>query len=125
MKKADLIRLLGNVSAVQVQPIINILDEPVPVISVPTLVPTTEWKPKLHDQDKKSLGNEVRSMLNSYADWLIDYVPPAIKKVVNEKWESLKSTVLGYFVKQKEDVFEVEDPEYWRINYTKHRSMKR
>jgi hypothetical protein len=40
---------------------------------------------------------------------LINYVPPAIKKVVNEKWESMKSTVLGYFDKQEKDVFELKE----------------
>ena len=39
--------------------------------------------------------------MKSFADWLIRYVPPPVKKVVNEKWESEKSTVLGLFSLQK------------------------
>ena len=78
----------------------NLLDEPVPNIGVPVLQPTTASKPKLFRRVKESLsvlGNKIKSETNTFADWLISYVPEPIKKEVNEKVEALKSKVNSIF----------------------------
>ena len=98
MKKIDLVNMLRN----EHHPA-NVLDDPVPEINVPTLNPTVAMnRPPLG-----VLENKVRSELNSFTDWLISYVPPTVKKAVNEKWEALKSKVLGLFPKQKK--FEIRE----------------
>ena len=61
----------------------NLLDEPVPNIGVSVLQPTTASKTKFFRRVKESLsvlGNKIKSETNTFADWLISYVPEPIKK---------------------------------------------
>ena len=80
----------------------NLLDEPVPNIKVPVLQPTAASKPKLFSRVKQNfsvLGNKIKAETNTFADWLIGYVPEPIKKEVNKKVEVLKSHVNSIFDK--------------------------
>jgi len=57
------------------------MDAPVPDIRVPTLVPS-EYSPKSFF---KKIYNKTRSAINTFGDWLLSYIPPEPKKIVNEK----------------------------------------
>lgn len=85
---------------------VHILDQPVPNNQAAVL------EPKMYDGIKKSLeiiGNKVRSEINSFSDWIIDYVPDPVKKVVNERVEALKSTVNYLYNKLYKKKFEVRE----------------
>src|SRR5678816_3568364 len=88
LRKADLVALVssGPTQNVKTGHESNPLDAPVPDIKVPTLVPgkytpsSNTWKSHLTEAK-----NKVRSKLNTFADWLINYVVPREKKSVNER----------------------------------------
>src|SRR5688572_27416602 len=94
LRKADLValvssRLLQSVKTVHES---KLLDAPVPVIDVPTLVPgkyAPPWKSRFNNV-LTEVKNKVRSKLNTFSDWLINYVAPREKKPANEKLDSLK-----------------------------------
>src|SRR5688572_24100945 len=111
LRKADLVALLSfgptqNVKTVHES---DLLDAPVPDIKVPTLVPgkytppSNTWKSRLTE-----VKNKARSKLNTFADWLINYVAPREKKSVNERLDSLKSTISSIFSKINKPKFEIQ-----------------
>ena len=125
LKKNDLVRMLFEPPlSVVAQPLLDlpVFKPPLPVVIHPLSVldpplldsPVNDDSPVLlvptaAKEPEESLGNKVRSEMNSFADWLMSYIPPPVKKVVNKKWEALKSTVLGLFTKQKK--FEMRESE--------------
>src|SRR5688572_27071303 len=62
----------------------KLLDDPVPDIKVPTLVPgkytppSNIWKSRFNNVLTEA-KNKVRSKLNTFSDWLINYVAPREK----------------------------------------------
>ena len=73
---------------------VSLLDTPVPT-NKDLLTPLTpsKYKHKFVPQSLKSILSKVRVKINSFADWLLSYIPPETKKVVNEKLDSLKNRV--------------------------------
>src|SRR5688572_15558958 len=97
LRKADLVtflssRLLQSVKTVHES---NPPDAPVPDIKVPTFVPgkytppSNTWKSRFNNVLTEA-KNKVRSKLNTFSDWLINYGAPREKKSVNERLDSLK-----------------------------------
>src|SRR5688572_26446242 len=116
LRKADLVeflssRLLQSVKTVRES---NPLDALVPDIKVPTLVPdkytppSNTWKSRFNNVLTEA-KNKVRSKLNSFADWLVNYVAPREKKSANEKLDSLKSKISGIFSKINEKKFQIRE----------------
>ena len=101
LRKADLIAYVSSrlEHCVKTGRESNPLDAPVPDIKVPTLVPdkyTPPWKSRFNDVLTQA-KNKVRSKINSFADWLVNYVAPREKKPVNERLDSLKSKISSIF----------------------------
>src|SRR5688572_19130911 len=114
LRKTDLVtlissRLLQSVKTVHES---NPLDAPVPDIKVPTLVPgkyippSNTWKSRFNNVLTEA-KNKVRSKLNTFSDWVVNYVAPREKKPVNEKLESLQSKVLSIFSEFNKKKFEI------------------
>ncbi|XP_065667722.1 uncharacterized protein LOC136088013 [Hydra vulgaris] len=85
MKKDDLRNILRMDSE-------YLLDEPVPDISSTILAPSPF-------QPITQIRKEINKKINSFADWIVSYVPEPIKKVVNKKVDELKSTVSNLYQK--------------------------
>ena len=73
----------------------NILDAPIPEINVPILKPDAPVRSKSKSLNKVS--KPLRKEINKFADWIQSYVPPPIKKPVNERVERLKKRVNEIF----------------------------
>ena len=75
----------------------NLFDASVPDIPVPTLVPKympvpNPWK-RVFKRVLNDLGNNVRSKINSFSDWLISHIPSQVKKPTNKKLHDLITKV--------------------------------
>ena len=70
------------------------MDEPVPDIGVTTLSPTPFRRrvQSLKDTTRKVV-NKVKKKWNDFSDWIIDYVPPAIRVNPSSAIEKLKNYV--------------------------------
>src|SRR6218665_4114305 len=75
----------------------NIIDASVPDIQVPTLVPKYTAAPnpwnRVFKRVLKDLGNQVRSKINSFSDWLISHIPSQVKRPTNKKLQDLMTKV--------------------------------
>src|SRR6218665_1773192 len=79
----------------------NLFDASVPDIPVPTLVPKytpvpNPWK-SVFKRVLNDLGNNVRSKINSFSDWLINHIPSQVKKPTNKKLQDLITKVNSLF----------------------------
>ena len=81
-------------SALRNNNITTILDEPVPDIGVETLRPTPFRRrvQSLKDTARKVV-NKVKKEWNDFNDWIIDYVPPAIRVNPSSAIEKLKNYI--------------------------------
>ena len=119
LRKADLISmLLSHVNTKEKEK--NLLDDPVPDIGIPTLLPSRgiNFKNVLNE-----LRNNIRSNINSFSDWLINHIPPIITKPVNDKLESLKLKVSEIFQKMSEKKFEIRESKSAMKGFTKQYSI--
>ena len=73
---------------------VSLLDTPVPT-NKGLLTPLTpsKYMHKFVPQSLKFILSKVRVKINSFADWLLSYIPSQTKKVVNEKLELFKNRV--------------------------------
>src|ERR1043165_489146 len=116
LRKADLVALVSSrlMQSVQTGHESNPLDASIPDINVPTLVPTKytppskNWKSVFSDVLVET-KNKVRSKLNRFADWLINFVTPPERKPINERLASLKSKVSSIFSKINKTKFEIRE----------------
>ena len=86
------------------------LDTPVPT-NKDLLTPRTpsKYKHKFVPQSLKSISSKVRVKINSFADWLLSYIPPETTKVVIENLESLKNRVSEIYRGLSEEKKEPEE----------------
>ena len=71
-----------------------ILDEPVPDIGVPTLRPTPfRRRVQSLKETSRKVVNKVKKKWNDFHDWIIDYVPPAIRVNPSSVIEKLKNYI--------------------------------
>src|SRR5271165_3495004 len=101
LRKAELLHLLDGTRVGGANE--NIIDDPVPNIQVPTLTPSsyvpTSYVRKFYDGTK--------SAIKEFANWIVSYIPPEPKRIVNEKLEALKTKVNTIFNKLKK--FEIRE----------------
>ena len=100
----------------------NIIDTPIPDINIPTLIPNnyvTTSQRTLFNNVLSELKNKIRSNINLFSDWLINYIPPKITKTVNDKLESLKLTVSNLFKQMNDQKFEIQESESAMNGFTK------
>ena len=67
----------------------NILDSPVPEIKTPILKPVKATRVT----QLKSLADTAKDKLNKFADWIMAYVPPEVRKPANKRINALKKIV--------------------------------
>src|SRR5688572_5671500 len=131
LRKTDLVtlissRLLQSVKTVHES---NPLDAPVPDIKVPTLVPgkyippSNTWKSRFNNVLIEA-KNKVRSNLNTFSDWLINYVVPREKKSVDEKLNSLQSKISSIFNKINKKKFEILETASAIKGFTKRHTIQ-
>src|ERR1043165_998551 len=131
LRKADLVALVSSrlMQSVQTGLESNPLNASVPDIMVPTLVPTKytppskNWKSVFSDVLAET-KNKVRSKLNSFADWVINFVTPPERKPINERLESLKSKVSNIFSKINERKFEIRETATAIKGFTKRHTIE-
>src|SRR6218665_2479926 len=110
LRKADLITAInkhggGVIDNDEKKNKINLFDTPVPDNDKhPILTPNKYFPSPIKSSLNKiifnELKNKVRSKINSFADWIIGFIPkPEQKLAINQKLESLKSYVKSLFVK--------------------------
>ena len=117
LRKADLITAIskqgGGVMDNDEKKKINLLDTPVPDNGKhPILTPNKYFPSPIKSSLNKSIFNElknkVRSKINSFADWIVNFIPkPEQKLAINQKLESLKSNVKSLFVKVHTKKFKI------------------
>ena len=72
----------------------NIMDESVPDIGVPTLSPTPfRRRVQSLKETSRKVVNKVKKKWNDFHDWIIDYVPPAIRVNPSLAIEKLKNHI--------------------------------
>ena len=72
----------------------NIMDESVPDIGVPTLIPTPfRRRVQSLKETSRKVVNKVKKKWNDFHDWIIDYVPPAIRVNPSSAIEKLKNHI--------------------------------
>ena len=67
----------------------NITDQPKPEIKVPILKPVKATK-MVNENTAKTTADAVQKQLNKFADWILLYVPPEVKKPIDSRVEALK-----------------------------------
>ena len=72
----------------------TLMDTPVPDIQVPTLAPSS-YVPTSNVPTSPVQKNWI-DKAKEFADWVLSYIPPEPKRIVNEKLEALKTTSKGY-----------------------------
>ncbi|XP_020608918.1 uncharacterized protein LOC110047502 [Orbicella faveolata] len=114
LRKAELIEALGQEDLInlniEAEPLNepskpftsnNILDEPIPKIDIPVLVPSKPQNITKVSQLKNitaKASKQVNSEINKFADWIISHVPePFIKKNVDKRVNDLKDEVSRIF----------------------------
>src|SRR6218665_1581228 len=107
LRKADLITAISKHGG----GVMDLLDTPVPENDKhPVLTPNKYIPPAKQSRLNKSIFNElknkVRSKINSFADWIVNFIPkPEQKLAINQKLKSLKSNVKSLFVKVRTKKF--------------------
>src|ERR1043165_9488794 len=92
----------------------NLLDAPIPDIKVPTLTPgkytppSNTWTSSFSNV-LKEVKHKVRSKLNSFANWLVNFVTPPERKPVNEKLQALRSKISSIFSKINKPEYKIQE----------------
>src|SRR6218665_3186548 len=118
LRKADLITAIskhggGVMDNDKKKKKINLLDTPVPENDKHLILTPNKYIPpakqsSLNKSIFNELKNKVRSKINSFADWMVNFIPkPEQKLAINQKLESLKSNVKSLFVKVHTKKFKI------------------
>src|SRR6218665_1491229 len=118
LRKADLITAIskhggGVMDNDEKKKKINLLDTPVPDNDKHQILTPNKYIPpakqsSLNKSIFNELKNKVRSNINSFADWIVNFIPkPEQKLAINQKLESLKSNVKSLFVKVHTKKFKI------------------
>ena len=90
LKKADLISLLSEQSAKKMPmqpPRTNGGKSPVPHVNI---IPSPQEMDEFKKEEMKKSRPVVKSKLNDWYDWLVDYVPNPIKNTINKAYLRVK-----------------------------------
>src|SRR5271169_5740138 len=75
----------------------NIIDAPVPDIKVPTLSPSSYVPTSVF----RKICDKTKAEINTFANWILNYIPVPVKKSVNAGVEAFKTKVNTIFNKLK------------------------
>jgi len=99
LRKAQLINLINTHQTTTN----NIMDSPIPNITVTPITPTPYLQRAFN-----SVTQSVKSGINKFADWIMSYVPEPIKQSVNLKIRKLKERINYLYDKFNEFNFDDE-----------------
>ena len=78
----------------------NILDQPIPEISVPILKPSPfKYQPLSLKNFTKKASEAVNKKINNFSDWIISFIPKPKVKVVNKRVDLLKNQIKDIYKK--------------------------
>ena len=102
MRKAVLIEVLSTVNdSSEIYETAN--DQSIPEVNIPIPAPSRVT------QIKNLVAAPVKSVINRFTGWLLNYIPEPIKNAVNERVENLKERVNSIFGRREEVGQPIED----------------
>ena len=96
MRKAELIEALEEESEI----FYSANDQSVPEVDIPIYTPT---------QMRNLVAAPVKSAINRFTGWLLNYIPEPIKRAVNERVKNLKERVNSIFGRREDHQEPIED----------------
>ena len=102
MRKAELIEALEEESEI----FYSANDQSIPEVDIPIPAPSRVTQIKNLATD---LAAPVKSAINRFTGWLLNYIPEPIKNAVNERVENLKERVNSIFRRREEVSEPIED----------------
>ena len=96
MRKAELIEALGTDES-EIYETAN--DQSIPEVNIPIPAPSRVTQIK---NLASNVAAPVKSVINRFTGWLLNYIPEPIKNAVNERVENLKERVNSIFGRQEE-----------------------
>ena len=103
MRKAELIEVLGTDES-EIYETAN--DQSIPEVDIPIPAPSRVTQIK---NLTSNVAAPVKSVINRFTGWLLNYIPEPIKNAVNERVENLKERVNSIFGRQEEVGQPIED----------------
>ena len=118
MRKAELIEALEEESEI----FYSANDQSVPEVNIPIPTPSrvTQMKNLAYNA-----AAPVKSVINRFTGWLLNYIPEPIKSAVNERVENLKERVNSIFRRQEdhqEPIEDVNSPEEDNLTPREHKT---
>ena len=105
MRKAELIEALGTVDDSS-EIFYSANDQSVPEVDIPIPAPSRVTQMRNLATD---VAAPVKSAINRFTGWLLNYIPEPIKRAVNERVENLKERVNSIFRRREEVGQPIED----------------
>ena len=105
MRKAELIKVLSTVNDLR-QTYQTAVDQPIQEINIPIPAPSRVSQIK---NLAYNVAAPVKSVINRFTGWLLNYIPEPIKNAVNERVENLKERVNSIFGRREEVGQPIED----------------
>ena len=102
MRKAELIEALEEESEI----FYSANDQSIPEVDIPIPAPSRVMQMR---NIATSVAAPVKSAINRFTGWLLNYIPEPIKNAVNERVENLKERVNSIFRRQEEVSQPIED----------------
>ena len=103
MRKAELIEVLSTDES-EIYETAN--DQSIPEVNIPIPAPSRITQIK---NLASNVAAPVKSVINRFTGWLLNYIPEPIKNAVNERVENLKERVNSIFGRQEEVSQPIED----------------
>ena len=119
MRKAELIEALGTDES-EIYETTN--DQSIPEINIPIPAPSRVTQIK---NLASNVAAPVKSVINRFTGWLLNYIPEPIKNAVNERVENLKERVNSIFGRQedhREPIEDVNSPEESNLTPKEHKT---
>ena len=119
MRKAELIEALGTDES-EIYETAN--DQSIPEVNIPIPAPSRVTQIK---NLASNVAAPVKSVINRFTGWLLNYIPEPIKNAVNERVENLKERVNSIFGRQEdhqEPIEDVNSPEESNLTPKEHKT---
>ena len=121
MRKAELIEVLSTDES-EIYETAN--DQPIPEVNIPIPAPSRVTQIK-NLASNVAAPVRVKSVINRFTGWLLNYIPEPIKNAVNERVENLKERVNSIFGRQEdhqEPIEDVNSPEESNLTPKEHKA---
>ena len=119
MRKAELIEALSTDES-EIYETAN--DQSIPEVNIPIPAPSRVTQIK---NLASNVAAPVKSVINRFTGWLLNYIPEPIKNAVNERVENLKERVNSIFGRQEEvgqPIEDVNSPEESNLTPKEHKT---